>query len=573
MRIWRGRSSVPHPAVAVLVSASLLCCTESVSSVRLRVDDTVSVPLVVDRTDAANGLLKLEGKGAYTFQLEAPIAVPANSALELDYSVLPLDGSSLELYVSVNQEPEFRLPLFARSPLADTIIEKPIRFQVPIFGAMLNRFSIRYSSQENTTGTASIRQRLVFMECGIGNRVYGYEHAQAHTFLTPFVQFETVAGMRRITIGPVDSPQFAQQFEVDLRGLSPGTRITAGDSEFRITDSYSDISERVQRIPAGVLVSGPDPFRLEADTFPSGVLIRPTQDSADPQEPILIDPGLLLTYDANVWRNPRYEVFRWQSFPAILMFDTIDYEVQDRFFKRLAFFVEKAGFRGALASDAQIANLHGWNAHDYRADDLAAFFETARKDLFPLNEDERTLQEILIATGIINVDSDGTILPGFGAIVSISKESSDQLRNLFIIHECFHGLFFIDEDFRNIASTFYDQLDERAKRFLLAYFDSRRYDIRDRHLMINELMAYCLQQPLTNVGMYFGQTLPVRLENDARRKQVLPQKEEGLIPYPTLSAAFETTSRRFDAYVKERYGLEAGRVASIYQISRTNAAR
>ena len=53
--------------------------------------------------------------------------------------------------------------------------------------------------------------------------------------------------------------------------------------------------------------------------------------------------------------------------------------MQDDLLKRMAFFTEKEGFRGRLAADEEIKDLHGFNAHDYRAETLAAFFDLAEK--------------------------------------------------------------------------------------------------------------------------------------------------------------------------------------------------
>ena len=68
-----------------------------------------------------------------------------------------------------------------------------------------------------------------------------------------------------------------------------------------------------------------------------------------PLTPLPVDPGLVLLYDPAQWRSTRYELFSWSRFPEVLIFDTADYEIQSRFFKRLAFYVEKRGFRGRLA--------------------------------------------------------------------------------------------------------------------------------------------------------------------------------------------------------------------------------
>jgi len=89
-----------------------------------------------------------------------------------------------------------------------------------------------------------------------------------------------------------------------------------------------------------------------------------------------------------------------------LILETADYQVQDRLLKRLAFFLEKSGFRGRVASDAEIADIHGWNAHDYRAEDLARFFNDALQKEKEKNEEiltpeERELEALLAAEGII----------------------------------------------------------------------------------------------------------------------------------------------------------------------------
>ena len=54
------------------------------------------------------------------------------------------------------------------------------------------------------------------------------------------------------------------------------------------------------------------------------------------------------------------------------------------FFRRLSYFVEKKGFRGSLMTNSELEGMHGWNAHDYRPEDLALFYTVADKQDFPL---------------------------------------------------------------------------------------------------------------------------------------------------------------------------------------------
>jgi hypothetical protein len=277
-------------------------------------------------------------------------------------------------------------------------------------------------------------------------------------------------------------------------------------------------------------------------------------------EPIPADPGIILEYPPAAWRDPRYEVFRWERFPSVLIIDTATYAVQDALFKRLCFFTEKKGFRGRVAGDWEIAELHGWNAHDYRAEDLARFFQAAAD--FPLSPEERELERLLVDQGIIRREG-GRILPGEGAVLSISRESAVYLRTLFMAHEGFHGLFFIDEDFREFSRRRWEGLPRPARTFILSYFDYQGYDGGDEYLIINEFMAHCLQQPVSQVARYFGETLASRLEASPRRRAALPEKDEASGTWPELSRAFRLEAEAFSEYVNRRWGLSAGRVRDI----------
>ena len=287
-----------------------------------------------------------------------------------------------------------------------------------------------------------------------------------------------------------------------------------------------------------------------------------------PLDPISANPRAILSYPTASWRDKRYEVFRWDQFPQILIFDTADYAVQDNLFKRLAFFVEKAGFRGRLAKDSEIADLHGWNAHDYRAADLAAFFEAARRSNFPLCTEERELEALLLNTGIITVNSASQISGGAGAIISISRESDKTdkgLRPRFMTHEGFHGIYFVDEDFRNFCRERWDVFPAPAKKFLLSFFDFQAYDTKDADLVVNEFMAHVLQQPVAQASWYFGEFQPSRMiAVSPWRKSSLPEKEEvstdGKPFWPDLAAAFTAEGEVFSRYVNQRWGLSAGRV-------------
>ncbi|TVR68820.1 MAG: hypothetical protein EA427_09670 [Spirochaetaceae bacterium] len=244
--------------------------------------------------------------------------------------------------------------------------------------------------------------------------------------------------------------------------------------------------------------------------------IKPLPIPADPLEPVLIELEELQRWSRELWRREEFELFAWSAYPGILWMDHRDYGTQARMFTRLAFFVEKRGYQGRLLTDAQLENRHGWNAHNYRPEGLAAFFNTAHSTGFTLNREERELLEIVVARGLLveNVgDEAGTPwLPGSGGILSISQDSFPALRRLLTVHEAMHGVFYEEPAFRRTAFDYWDHvLTQREREFWQLFFSWMTYDPDDRYLMVNEFQAYLLQQGEANANWYFGTRTADRL--------------------------------------------------------------
>jgi hypothetical protein len=248
---------------------------------------------------------------------------------------------------------------------------------------------------------------------------------------------------------------------------------------------------------------------LEVARIPPAAVSGLEGERSPSVHPLPADPGTVLLYDPDYWRQRDYELFSWARFPEILIMDTASYQVQSRFFKRLAFFVEKRGYRGRLVSNEEFSGLHGFNAHDYRAEDLARFFQAAREELFELNPEEELLKEILLRNGIIR--EQGTFTPGHGGILSISRSSYPVLRRHLLTHECYHGLFFSLPEFRQAAIQAWEGLAENEKEFWRLFFRWVGYDTEDPYLTVNEYQAYLLQQPRSGVRYYFTTLTASRL--------------------------------------------------------------
>ena len=274
-----------------------------------------------------------------------------------------------------------------------------------------------------------------------------------------------------------------------------------------------------------------------------------------PLSPITADPGIILHWPQTQWRQSSYELFAWEQFPSVLIFDFADYSVQDAYFKRLSFFAEKKGFTGKLLFDEDIASLHGFNANDYRAEILAAFFQKAEAEHFPLSKSELHLRKILFHNGII-VRTETGIEAGNGAIVSISRQSSSDLRYRFITHECLHGIYFTEESFRDIVSTVFRQTDPRAVLFLRRYFEiypTLQYNTDDDYLLQNEFMAYLLQQGRNSLQQYYTRISWFR---------TIYRAEPALCKYirNTNAKAFMQAAAQMSSFLYTTWGIKGGRI-------------
>jgi len=351
--------------------------------------------------------------------------------------------------------------------------------------------------------------------------------------------------------------------------LAPGSDVYALVGSDRLTirqDSRQEQALRAVPIPCAALKSPFSQFSvsqgsdqvlgaLVTASSPDLLAVSPNHARAV-LKPLPVDPGLIMEWRASSWRSRDYELFAWDRFPSVLIFDTASYAVQDDFFRRLAFFAEKAGYRGRLMSDSFLESQHGYNAHDYRAETLASFFELARKTSFPLNEREELLKEILSVNGIISFGPSGEVLPGKGAVISLSQESAMYLRWTFIAHEGWHGIFFTDDDFRNTVASLYYTMDQKALHALLTYFrvtPTLNYDLSDDYLMKNEFMAYMLQRPVSQAREYY---MNLASRSHAQTKM----KAEADYILETNADGFVSAATMLDQYVSDRWNLAAGRV-------------
>jgi hypothetical protein len=282
--------------------------------------------------------------------------------------------------------------------------------------------------------------------------------------------------------------------QLSIKNVKNAKSLVIPSSSLKMPFSLYDIAENKEVVTSILMRNPAEKKELMFNPVASEVFI-----------PVRTDPGLILKYPKSNWRVSDYEIFEWDRFPGILFFDTRNYDIQDNFFRRMAFFVEKQGYKGRILSNEELQGKHGYNAHDYSPESMADFFNVADKKGIKLNKEEETLRKILLQNGLLISDG-GKFKAGTGGLVSISQESADYLRVQLLAHEGWHTLFFRDENYRNYVAAVYYNFDPNSQAFLIDYFKSQPslgYDTNDEYLMKNEFMAYIMQQGLGYVADYF----------------------------------------------------------------------
>jgi len=340
---------------------------------------------------------------------------------------------------------------------------------------------------------------------------------------------------------PVLVLRYSQRTETDIV-IEAGTKILAKPMS----------ANREILIPAGAFHQAESLTSLRITAPEAAQLVSAYIESPPSSQAHRTDPGALLLGDGP-GQGQEYSWYRWDLLPSVIMFDFSSYEVQDAYLKRLAFFVEKQGFVGRLATNQEMAPLHGWNAHDYRAEDLARFFALAEKQDFALNPQELRLRDFLLDQGLISKRAGGYGFARDGVIISISRESPDYLRRTFLTHELSHAIFFADPRYRKVCTDLWKAMEAEEKWFWKLYFGWMNYNTASSYLMANEVQAYLVQQAPRRAEEYFTKTLVDRLMENH------PELEKPIAEYmEKFSARFETRARELDSWLRSSYGFGAG---------------
>ena len=278
--------------------------------------------------------------------------------------------------------------------------------------------------------------------------------------------------------------------------------------------------------------------------------------------PLPADLDTILAYPRSAWRGGDWEVFRWNALPEVLIFDTASYAVQDEMFRRLAYYTEKAGFRGTVWSDADLGNRYGYHAHDYTAANLARFFTDAERTGVQLNARELLLRDFLVREAVIRAAAGQSAAAwqagaGAGAVLSISQQSPPAQRALLLRHEAAHGVYFVRAGYREEIAEIWQAIGEPARHAWRTYLAALAYDASWEDLMRNEFQAYLAHNRRQNLGYYFGELVPARIRGR------MPGEPEAAAWFEAGVEAIRGQYDRVDSALQAAGGMRAGRLATV----------
>lgn len=145
--------------------------------------------------------------------------------------------------------------------------------------------------------------------------------------------------------------------------------------------------------------------------------------------------------------------------------------------------------------------------NNFRASQLARFFNTARLQEEPLSEDETQLLDWLQQTGLLRRSGDALAAADPEAVIITFPQAStvsgcaactvkDAHRKVILEHELSHARFATDEQYREYAMAFWSAMTGRDEGEKFARFLRKRgYNADDSELLASEMQAFLMHTP------------------------------------------------------------------------------
>ena len=312
-------------------------------------------------------------------------------------------------------------------------------------------------------------------------------------------------------------------------------------------------------IPANITV---EQFDTGLDMVDSLEMKEIVLDGKAPMTPLPADFKQILEYNSTQWRYSDWEVFSWESFPGILIIDFQNFNIQSHMLKRLSYFVEKRGYTGKIHSFMRLTGKTDWNAHNYKAQDLATFFTEAVRSGAVLTSAETYLRELLVANGVIEKSGEGYTGGENKGIVSVSRESTPHVRALLLTHEGYHGLFYAAPGLKELVYDLWDKLIPEAQEMWVDYLKSAdvwNYDYNNGYLLRNEMLGYMMQQK--DFAEYFDNMMFPRL-----LKRIPDKAEHFQQNHDVARQAFLDTAAKISDFLLREYNLSPGNLSYMREV-------
>jgi hypothetical protein len=234
-------------------------------------------------------------------------------------------------------------------------------------------------------------------------------------------------------------------------------------------------------------------------------------------------------------REPTPALFRLDVAPAVLVLDFPDLHSQAQMLNRVAALIEKADMpRDRVVTEAELDShirVAGgtpddyYYGHDYRAADLAHFFQLATAQGLPLNPHETWLRALLDHEGWFKDNAVGALI----TIPGVSPDIDATSRTTIFRHELSHAVYFTDPAYVALTRHLWnDMLSEPERAAMRGFLGKDGYDIKDEDLMANEGQAYLIH---TRDPRYF---MPAMIGIDPTREAILRGTFIDAIPEPWL---------------------------------------
>jgi hypothetical protein len=195
------------------------------------------------------------------------------------------------------------------------------------------------------------------------------------------------------------------------------------------------------------------------------------------------------------------KVSRFAPDPEIVVLDFPNLTIQGLMLDRVAALIEKAHLpRNQVLDDVDLREAiyncgdtieSYYYGHDYKAADLARFFQLAAQQNIVLNANELWLKRLLNQLGWLDPGAVGALI----TLPAARPPVTEAMRAVILHHEISHGAFFTIPAYEAYAESFWDSLTDADRTAFTSFLGSEGYDTNNTNLMLNETQAYLVFTP------------------------------------------------------------------------------